>query len=609
MMINITELKALDFAGKTFVLDNDLLLFRCGEKLLSREKWYELGMPRYDGYVEEFDENHPLVKKIVEAGGIVRRGISGKTNYYVVKESQDYSGAKARDYLKQLEKGKPIIAITEDNLKMLLGIDEAAEKESKGVRYADKYEMIEIYEPSGTEIPVVKADNVYVDEIDISGDACREWEYTLANNKTTVYLTDYLGDAESITLPTTIEGKKVELTWARAKHGCRFRECKAKKVYVPGAYNEIPPAFFLENFHLEEIVLGAGIEEIGLRFCAGAVNLEKVAFPDTVKNVGWGCLAETKWASEQGNESIIGSVLVHKGPNRKASESAYQVPEGIQCIAQWAFTVEEGESRYITRLELPASMKYISEQAFSMLQLVTMRVPSTLEYIGSRAFLGTDIEHLYRSKKHEQMLIIGRILCAIYAENCGQELLIPEGVEIIADDAMQYIVGAPAQVNHVILPNSLKEIGKGVNWGTTLKQIDINDGLRKIGAKCFAGCAGLEKIDLPQGLEALEEGAFQLSGLKTVAVPGTVKEIKPHTFWKCEELETVYVGEGIETIAYSAFEGCKSLTAIKLPSTLKNIGYKAFALCESLKTITIPSTATINEEAFAECENIKIIKE
>ena len=254
-------------------------------------------------------------------------------------------------------------------------------------------------------------------------------------------------------------------------------------------------------------------------------------------------------------------------------------------------------------------MKYISEQAFSTLNLVTMRVPSTLEYIGARAFLGTDIEHLYRSKKHEQMLIIGRILCAIYAENCGSELLIPEGVETISDEAMQYIVGAPTHVNHVILPNSLREIGKSVNWGSTLKQIEINDDLRKIGAKCFAGCAGLEKIDLPQGLEVLEEGAFQLSGLKTVAVPGTVKEIKPHTFWKCEELETVYVGEGIETIAYSAFEGCKSLTAIKLPRTLKNIGYRAFALCESLKTITIPSTATINEEAFAECENIKIIKE
>ena len=606
-MITVTEVKSIDFEGKAFVLDNSLLLFKCGNKLLSREDWEGLGRPRYDGYIEEFDEAHPLVKSIIEAGGVVRRNISGKTDFYVVKESQQSGGAKARDYQTQLGKGKPIIAISDVNLKMLLGTDESSENESENkVQYADKYEMIELYDPSNDKPVIIGDNNIYVDEIDISGEACSDWEYKIDDNNTTVYLSDYLGNAESITLPTTIEGKRAELRWASGAKGCRFKECKAKKVYVPGKYREVPPTFFQENLYLEEIVLGKGIEEIGFNFCAGAENLEKVTFPDTIKNVGFNCLILTKWASEQGDESVLGSVLIHKGEG-SGYEPTYSVPEGIQCIAEWTFIFDEDENSDIKRLELPASMKYISEQAFRSMKLTTMKVPSTLEYIGTRAFLGTDIEHLYRCKKHEPMLIIRNILCAIYAENCGEELHIPEGVEIITDEAMQYLVGGSTLLEHVILPDSMKELGCRIKWG--MKQISVNSGLKRIGAGCFDGCTRLEKIDLPYGLEELGDHAFARSGLKHITIPGNVKTIKKYTFYDCENLEEATICEGIERIEDSAFEGCKSLTSVKLPSTIKCIGYKAFADCNSLKTITIPSSVDIGYEAFAGCGEIEIIKE
>jgi len=466
--------------------------------------------------------------------------------------------------------------------------------------------MIEIYDPADEDTVIIEDNSIYVDEIDLSGDACSDWEYKIDDNNTTVYLSDYLGDADSITLPTSIEGKRAELRWATGAKGCRFKECKAKKVYVPGAYKEVPPTFFQGNLYLEEIVLGKGIEEIGFEFCAGAENLEKASFPDTVKNVGFNCLVGTKWASEQGDESALGPVLIHKGGGR-GYEPAYSVPEGIQCIAEWAFMVGEEESSFIQRLELPSSMKYISKQAFSHMKLTTMKVPSTLEYIGTKAFLGTDIEHLYRSKKHEPMLIIGNILCAIYAENCGEELHIPEGVEKISDEATQYLVGGSTLLDHVILPDSMKELGCRIKWG--MSRISINNGLKKIGSECFDGCTRLEEIDLPDGLEELGDQAFARSGIKHVTIPGTVKTVRESTFYDCEKLEEATICEGTERIGDSAFEGCKSLSSIKLPSTLKRIGYRAFADCASLKAITIPSSVDVGYEAFAECGEIEIIRE
>ena len=48
----------------------------------------------------------------------------------------------------------------------------------------------------------------------------------------------------------------------------------------------------------------------------------------------------------------------------------------------------------------------------------------------------------------------------------------------------------------------------------------------------FAGCSSLSTIDLPEGLEVIEAGAFEgCSALASVRIPNSVKRIGRHAFY------------------------------------------------------------------------------
>lgn len=611
--MKLTKLDKLDFTNKSFVFDSSLSFFRCGGEWISREEYFNRNFPHSDGYLSEFDKENPIVIKVAEAGGFVRKAISGKTDYYVVGKSQNDSPAKNRDYQQQLAKGKSIVAISAENLLNLLGMNGNSEADTPSKRRgpADKYGFVKYYKPDEDGASFIHPDNIKVKEIELSESDAKEWVYTIAKNNTTVFLTDYIGDEEEIILPTFIGGRKVELTWVFAPGGCRFEKCKAKKVSIPGAYKEVPPDFFGNNKYLEEVVVGYGIEELGFNFCAGAENLSVIHFPDSIREVGFGCLDETEWGKKQGSEAIAGSILIHKYGTRLrwSSDAVYCVPEGVTCIAKHAFySGDEDESTYyIHDIELPKSLKNISEFAFFMLPMDSMKIAVNPEYIGSRAFRGTRIANYYRDKMNESMLVIGDVLCEIFTNNCDSNLIIPDGVRVISDEAMQ---GFIRKTERVVFPETLEEIGKRIQWGEQLKSIELNKSLKIIGDSCFSGCKGLTEINLPDGINMIGDSAFSYSGVKNITIPGSIQTIRHFTFGRCGDLVAANIMPGVEIIGESAFEECKSLQSVNLPGTLKRIGYRAFALCESLKSIRIPSSVEeIDTEAFAECGDIEIIVE
>lgn len=76
-----------------------------------------------DEYIGSDSPNHPIIKSVIEAGGLLRRAVSGKTDYLVINTHAYMSGAgtKCRDALIQVDKGKNIKIITLENLMDILG--------------------------------------------------------------------------------------------------------------------------------------------------------------------------------------------------------------------------------------------------------------------------------------------------------------------------------------------------------------------------------------------------------------------------------------------------------------------------------------------------------
>lgn len=87
-----------------------------------------------------------------------------------------------------------------------------------------------------------------------------------------------------------------------------------------------------------------------------------------------------------------------------------------------------------------------------------------------------------------------------------------------------------------------------------LKEIVLNEGIKKIGDQAFTGCSSLESITLPS----------------------TVTEIGVYAFTGCKNLRHVSLNEGLQVIGNMAFANCKSLEIIEIPSTVTEIGKKSF---------------------------------
>ncbi len=83
---------------------------------------------------------------------------------------------------------------------------------------------------------------------------------------------------------------------------------------------------------------------------------------------------------------------------------------------------------------------------------------------------------------------------------------------------------------------------------------------RKINGYTFCYCTSLKKIEIPDSVTEIGEGAFE----------------------GCESLDEVKLPSKIEKISGNTFQNCTSLNKIELPETVKEIGYSAFRGCGSV---------------------------
>lgn len=197
--------------------------------------------------------------------------------------------------------------------------------------------------------------------------------------------------------------------------------------------------------------------------------------------------------------------------------------------------------------------------------------------------------------------IIGDILWKYNSENNEHDVVIPEGVRIIAAGAFMRAMNLVS----VTFPSSLETIRE----------------------KAFAACGQLQRVDLPAGVTSVENGAFlNCKSLKTVYFPQSLTEIGLAAFGGTEWLSgyyddfvivngmllryvgtsiTVTVPACVTKICDGAFSNRKFIKSITVPKSATYIGRKCFFMCHSLEEINLPDSLTyIGEEAFEGCVNL-----
>ncbi|MCM1381916.1 MAG: leucine-rich repeat domain-containing protein, partial [Muribaculaceae bacterium] len=144
-----------------------------------------------------------------------------------------------------------------------------------------------------------------------------------------------------------------------------------------------------------------------------------------------------------------------------------------------------------------------------------------------------------------------------------KEVHIDEGVTSVGDMAFINFL----EIESVLLPSTLKEIGDNSLGGTALRE-----------------------ITLPEGLECIGEHAFETcENLTAVYMPDSLKTIGGYAFRDCFALASIEIPNGVETIGDYAFHMCGSLTSIEVPNSVQSVGSRAFFGCESLTQLIYPS--------------------
>ncbi len=132
-------------------------------------------------------------------------------------------------------------------------------------------------------------------------------------------------------------------------------------------------------------------------------------------------------------------------------------------------------------------------------------------------------------------------------------------VTAIADGVFS---GLADSVSEITLPETVSVIGEECFFETSGVAISVGGAISYLGESAFAGCNGLSKIVLTEGLKTIPFSTFAgCSSLKTVTIPESVSSIEENAFYGAG-LQTLVILSHELTVENGAFSDCDALMTV-----------------------------------------------
>ena len=186
------------------------------------------------------------------------------------------------------------------------------------------------------------------------------------------------------------------------------------------------------------------------------------------------------------------------------------------------------------------------------------------------------------------------------------EIIIPNSVKLIGKQGF-YKSG----LEHITIPNSVTSIADyAFEYCYSLKQIEFGNALTSIGQAAFEDCTSLNSIEINSPITSIGMSAFRdCEAMESVVLNNTSSSaplsIPTYAFEDCKNLTSVVLNGNISDIYNYAFNYCYNLKYVQLPNSLKSIA-QSFSNCTSLESIEIPNSVTkIGEKAFYQCTGLR----
>lgn len=134
----------------------------------------------------------------------------------------------------------------------------------------------------------------------------------------------------------------------------------------------------------------------------------------------------------------------------------------------------------------------------------------------------------------------------------------------------------------------------------------VPDGVAGIEVQAFDYTAAMSGIRFPESLQAIGAYAFMASSVIEIEIPDQVSYIGDYAFYQCPLLSKVTLGKGLTEISGFTFNTCKELKEVTVKGDLKSIGDYAFFSCFAMEEFQLPeSLESIGAGAFKSCEKLR----
>ena len=328
----------------------------------------------------------------------------------------------------------------------------------------------------------------------------------------------------------------------------------------------------------------------------GSPRLEVLNIPSTLRNVGgdYVSFVGLRWLREinvdPGNKvfrSVDGVLYTSDTlmcyPNAKQTRElkAEDFPAGLKRIAHNSFW----GNRYLETVEFPEGLEEMGGKLFlGAHSLKTVTIPASVKYISYYSFafcsqlekvtiLNPDIQpediRVNDPKTHNIFWDANpnAVLCGYaggklqeYAGKCGLHFealepemdIVDEIVDETAEEAVKETAAATMEETSQERPAAVSKPAESdpddfITDGTTLVQ--------------YVGMGG--EVTVPDGIEVLDEWAFNRSSVTKVNLPETLKEIRSYCFFSCKQLNEITLPASLERISFTqAFAYTPNLEAI-----------------------------------------------
>ncbi len=380
-----------------------------------------------------------------------------------------------------------------------------------------------------------------------------EPEYTYREKEDgTIAVTGYNGSDSALTIPASIDGKKV---------------------------SEISDSAFAGLLCLKTICVPEGVTHIGNYAFECCSLLKKIYLPESLRSIGdgafSGCGCLTLVDMQEGVKTIGNGAFLCCN-----SLVQLELSEALTNVGEFAFAYcEDLSSLRFNGDKVTALPDRIFYGCHS---LSSLRLPDKITSVGKRAFSGC---------QKLQSLYFGEPLTSLGAyafENCAKL--------------------SSLTVSARVIPTGMVSGCSELSW------FSVADGTVRIEKEAF-GSSGVTSISIPASVTEIEAGAFfHVRGSLTLDEENTSYRLIDGSLYTpdgktllaffsadpyAEEPQTeCTVPDGVETIASYAFAESE-LTNVILPSSLKKIDAYAFAYT-NIENMAIPEGVTVDPAAFGD---------